>query len=65
MLFPSHDPGDAKMKILNIVNDDINKMDVLNFKKMFMSDKMYTVIKDLDTWLQTAFNPLNAYRSLG
>jgi DNA polymerase-1 len=57
--------GDAKMKILNIVNDDINKMDVLNFKKMFMSDKMYTVIKDLDTWLQTAFNPLNAYRSLG
>ena len=29
-----------------------------------LTDKMYTVIKDLDTWLSSAFNPLNAYRSL-
>ena len=36
----------------------------LSFKKMFMVDKMYTVIKDLDTWLSSAFNPLNAFRSL-
>lgn len=56
--------GNAKMKILDIVNSDINKLDVLTFKKMFMADKMYTVIKDLDTWLSSAFNSLNAYRSL-
>jgi hypothetical protein len=29
-----------------------------------MEDKMYTVIKDLDTWMSTAFNSLNAYRNL-
>ena len=56
--------GDAKMKIMHIAQDEITKMDVLAFKKMFMVDKMYTVIKDLDTWLTSAFNPLNAYRSL-
>ena len=47
-----------------MVREDINKMDVLNFKKMFMLDKMYTVIKDLDTWMSTSFNSLNAYRNL-
>ena len=52
------------MKILDIVNSDINKMDVLNFKKMFMADKMYTVIKDVDGWLNGSFNTLNAYTSL-
>lgn len=56
--------GNAKMLIMNLVNDEINKMDVLNFKRMFMEDKMYTVIKDLDTWISSAFNPLNAYRNL-
>ena len=56
--------GDAKMKIMHIAQDEITKMDVLSFKKMFMVDKMYTIIKDLDTWLASAFNPLNAYRSL-
>ena len=34
------------------------------FKKMFMADKMYTVIKDLDSWLNNSFNSLNAYASL-
>jgi DNA polymerase-1 len=56
--------GDAKMKIMHIAQDEITKMDVLSFKKMFMVDKMYTIIKDLDTWLASAFNPLNAFRSL-
>lgn len=56
--------GNAKMLIMNLVNNEINKMDVLTFKRMFMEDKMYTVIKDLDTWMSSAFNPLNAYRNL-
>ena len=56
--------GNTKMLIMNLVNEEINKMDVLNFKRMFMEDKMYTVIKDLDTWISSAFNPLNAYRNL-
>jgi len=56
--------GNAKMLIINLVNNEINKLDILNFKRMFMEDKMYTVIKDLDTWMSSAFNPLNAYRNL-
>ena len=56
--------GNAKMLTLNMVKNDVNKMNVLEFKKMFMADKMYTVIKDLDSWLHTSFNALNAYTSL-
>ena len=43
---------------------DINKMNTFEFKKNFMADKMYTVIKDLDSWLNNSFNSLNAYASL-
>ena len=56
--------GNAKMLTLNMVKDNVNKMNVLEFKKMFMADKMYTVIKDLDSWLKSSFNSLNAYASL-
>ena len=56
--------GNAKMLTMNKVQGDIDKMNVLEFKKMFMADKMYTVIKDLDTWMSTSFNSLNAFRNL-
>ena len=56
--------GNAKMLALNMVKGDINKMNTFEFKKMFMTDKMYTVIKDLDSWLNNSFNSLNAYASL-
>ena len=56
--------GNAKMLALNMVKGDINKMNTFEFKKMFMADKMYTVIKDLDSWLNNSFNSLNAYASL-
>ncbi len=56
--------GNIKLLILDKIRDDINKLDVLSFKKMFMADKMYTVIKDLDSWMNSSFNSLNAYRSL-
>ena len=56
--------GNAKMLALNMMKGDINKMNTFEFKKMFMADKMYTVIKDLDSWLNNSFNSLNAYASL-
>ena len=46
------------------VTGPVDKLNTFQFKKMFMQDKMYTVIKDLDTWLATSFNTLNAYTSL-
>ena len=56
--------GGAKMLTLNKVQGDIDKLNTYEFKKMFMADKMYTVIKDLDSWLNSSFNSLNAYASL-
>ena len=56
--------GGAKMLTLNKVQGDIDKLNTFEFKKMFMADKMYTVIKDLDSWLNSSFNSLNAYASL-
>ena len=56
--------GNAKMLALNMMKGDINKMNTFEFKKMFMADKMYTVIKDLESWLKNSFNSLNAYASL-
>jgi DNA polymerase-1 len=56
--------GGAKMLTMNKVQGDIDKLNTLEFKKMFMADKMYTVIKDLDSWLNSSFNSLNAYASL-
>jgi len=56
--------GNAKLLALNKVKGDIDKLNTFEFKKMFMADKMYTVIKDLDSWLKNSFNTLNAYTSL-
>ena len=56
--------GNLKMMIHDKVTGPVDKLNTFQFKKMFMQDKMYTVIKDLDTWLATSFNTLNAYTSL-
>ena len=56
-------PGSAKMLAINTVNEQVGRTNMYEFKKMFMADKMYTIIKDVDTWL-TAFNALNAYATL-
>ena len=56
--------GNAKLLALDKVKGDIDKLNTFEFKKMFMADKMYTVIKDLDSWLKNSFNALNAYTSL-
>ena len=56
--------GNLKMMIHDKVTGPVDKLNTFQFKKMFMQDKMYTVIKDLDNWLATSFNTLNAYTSL-
>ena len=56
--------GNIKMLISDRVNQPINKLNTFGFKKMFMADKMFSIIKDIDTWLNTSFNTLNAYRTL-
>jgi len=53
--------GSIKLMIHDKVKEPVLKLNTFQFKKMFMADKMYTIIKDLDTWLSTSFNTLNAY----
>ena len=56
--------GNIKMLISDRVNQPVNELNTFGFKKMFMMDKMFSIIKDVDTWLTTSFNTLNAYRTL-
>lgn len=53
--------GSLKMMIHDKVTGPVDLLNTFEFKKMFLRDKMYTVIKDLDTWMATSFNALNAY----
>ena len=56
--------GNAKMLILDKTHETTHRTNILEFKKMFMVDKLYTSIKDVDTWLLNSFNSLNAYASI-
>ena len=54
-------PANTKLLVHDIAHRPINKMNQLEFKKMFMQDKLYTVIKDVDFWLRDTFLSLTAY----
>jgi DNA polymerase-1 len=54
-------PANTKLLVHDIAHRPINKMNQLEFKKMFMRDKLYTVIKDVDFWLRDTFLSLTAY----
>jgi DNA polymerase-1 len=55
--------GNAKLLALNLVREKVKRTNIFEFKKMFMLDKMYTTIKDVDSLL-SSFNSLNAYVSI-
>jgi len=54
-------PGNTKLLISNLFHQPVNEYNIYEFKKMFMADKMYTVIKDADSWLNASFATLKAY----
>ena len=57
-------PGNTKLLIADFMHRPVDRLNTYELKKMFMADKMYTVIKDVDGWLNGSFNTLNAYTSL-
>ena len=57
-------PGNTKLLIADIMRRPVERLNTYEFKKMFMADKMYTVIKDVDGWMNGSFNTLNAYTNL-
>jgi len=50
-----------KLMIADMAEREIPKLDTFNFKRMFMLDKAYTAIPNVDTWLVNSFNALSAF----
>ncbi len=53
--------GSTKTKIIERVNQPINKLVKYKFEKMFLEDKLFTALPNVTTWLLTNFNQLNRY----
>ena len=43
----------AKTKTIDTVREPVPKLQKETFKKMFIEDKMYSALPNLETWLQT------------
>ena len=50
--------GNAKLKIQNIISNPIQRLVKHKFQRMFLEDKMYTALPNLNSWLHTTFNRL-------
>ena len=48
----------AKTKTIDKVREPVPKLQKETFKKMFIEDKMYSALPNLETWLQTKFQTL-------
>ena len=53
--------GSTKTKIIDKVNEPINRLVKFQFQKMFLEDKLYAALPNLNSWLLTNFNQLNHY----
>ena len=53
--------GSTKTKIVQRVNEPINRLVKFQFEKMFLEDKLFTALPNVTSWLLTNFNQLNHY----
>ena len=51
--------GNSKLKIQNITSQPIQRMVKHKFQRMFLEDKLYTALPNLDSWLHSTFNRMN------
>jgi len=51
--------GQQKLKIKEIVERPIQRLIKHRFQTMFLEDKMYTALPNLNSWLATTFNRMN------
>ena len=54
-------PTNTKLMIRDMADRDIPRLDIFSFKKLFMRDKVYTVIPDLNGWLTNSFSTLDNF----
>ena len=50
-----------KMAIQSLMDKEINRLDMGEFRKLFVDDKLYANIKNVDSWLRDTFVMLNTY----
>ena len=53
--------GSTKTKIIERVNEPINRLIKFKFEKMFLEDKLFTSLPNVTSWLANNFNQLNHY----
>ena len=53
--------GSTKTKIQEKIREPINRLVKYKFQKMFLEDKLYSALPNLNSWLLTNFNQLNHY----
>ena len=51
----------TKTKIVDRINEPINRLVKFQFEKMFLEDKLFTALPNVNSWLLTNFNQLNRY----
>ena len=51
--------GNTKLKVKEIVERPIQRVIKHRFQKMFLEDKLYQALPNLNSWLATTFNKLN------
>ena len=51
--------GSSKLKIQDIMGQPIQRLVKHKFQRMFLEDKLYTALPNLDSWLHSTFNRLN------
>jgi len=56
-----HISASTKTKIIDRVQQPINRLVKFQFEKMFLEDKLYTALPNINSWLLTNFNQLNRY----
>jgi 5'-3' exonuclease len=54
-------PGQTKLKIQRLVENAIPALNRNEFKQMFMVDRMFSVLNNIDNWLTSSFNTLDAF----
>ena len=57
--------GNSKLKIQHIMEQPIQRLIKHKFQRMFLEDKLYTNLPNLNSWLYTTFNRLNFIKFLG
>ena len=56
--------GSAKLKINRTVNGKIQELAKANFQKMFIEDRMYGALPDIDSWMRLSWAKLNRFAKI-